>query len=235
MPTLTYNNYVYSFSTPNMPYIGANVYTTTEADFIASTTGTKDVYLAAADDYADAFLALIQKKDYVIDRFRKDALINIGMATVVKNTNTYTANVKADDFFTEASLNQIMNNVTNLTTVYTNLERLYDNLFLGEGSSSGDPLTNETEDPATYDTESITHVTDIFILDAPKTVGTARVFTSYNVGEIGEYILKYDTVNSVWFIAAYGDTTETKLFTCPDIDAVSPVWTEVTESSSSST
>jgi len=234
MPNLTYSNYVYTFSTPNMPYISANVYTETEASFTTSTTGAKDVYLAAATAYANEYLTIIQKKNYVLDRFEKDALANVGLATIVRNTNTYVANVKADDFYTEASLNLILSNTTNLTAAYTNLERLYANLFLAEGSSSGDPLTSETEDPATYDTLSVIHSTDIFIMDAPKAVGTARTYTSYDAAEAGEFILKYDSVSSLWFIAEYGDVNETKLFTCPNIDAAIPEWSEVTESSTSS-
>lgn len=234
MPTLTYGNYVYGFSVPNAPYVGINIYTETLEDFTTAVTGAKAVYLAAATVYADEYEAILENKEYVLGRFAKDALINIGLATVVKNTNTYTANVKANEYYVESVRGLTLNSEGVLSTAYANLERLYQNLFLGEGINEGEPLTTETEEPITYDDNSIVHNTNIFIPDVPRVVGTSRTFTSYGVLETEEYALKYDTEESVWFIYAYGDAEFTKLYTCPDIDAVSPEWTEVTESSESS-
>lgn len=226
-------NYVFNATTRIAPRISVNANTSTTAEIKTAV----DAYNTEAANYAATYTTAATRRDYVVSMLEKDACVDVGFSTVDKATNTYTANIKANDYFAQAKgTTMAITTASAVTTIVETLATLKTNLFDDENEPSvsydGSWDVSKTLPAATYDTKAITvaasNFTDdtaaIFINDVAKNIGTARTFTAYATGGTAKYTLAYDTTATKWQIKS-GDTV---IKVSDDIDAETIVWADPT-------
>lgn len=236
--TFPYENYTYDTPYIRIPSISVDL----QRDTAEAIQAAVDAYLSAdgqsgeAVDYRRAFLASLSDNTHVYTMFQRDICAAVGLATIDLATNTYTANEKADDIFTEACRGVSLSNRTGLQTAGENVKRIYDNIFTKDDQSG--VVYNTMLAAVTYDEKAIETVLDIggsatpviFYLDRPGATDVSREFTAYAQESdqwVARYTLSYE--DELWRVKE-GTTT---LFTTDDIDAASITWTAAEESSSS--
>lgn len=214
--SLNVKNYVYTAKSIAVPRINISLNTITSDELeIAKIEHLEDV-----DEYFDNVKPLVEQKEYILDRFKKDALVEVGFATIDLDGNTYTENTYASKYWDQAVDGLDLTRQNNLTAAITNITELYQ-LFL---NNSNEQFDNTTKDAVDYDIRAIEFAGTKFILTVPNATGTNRVYE--NNGDV----LSYSKVTNKWVI---NDSNGDMIASCDDIDAAEPNWTIVNESSSS--
>lgn len=120
--------YTSEFSTPSAPKINLSMSTITTAQMeeIANT------YLANANTYVNTYKTQVAQKEYNIDMMRKGICANedVDLATIDLIANTYTANVKADNYFAVASAGVNLTNIDGINSVFEKIKSLASELFI---------------------------------------------------------------------------------------------------------
>ena len=208
------SDYNYYYTSVYVPSIQANFNAITLSELEELLTQ----YDAEALQYKNELREIVLKKQYVLDRFKKDVLVEVGFATKDIEHNTYTENYYAQKYLNYAIGSLKMNTTRDFEAVITNLTSLYQ-LFLNKND---EPFSSEMKAVETYDTRAITVFDDIYIL-MPNTIGKKRVYkhgTDTVSFESNKWVLK--------------DNTGTIIALCDDIDAAEPNWAFPEEESSSS-
>ena len=214
--SLNVKNYVYTAKSIAVPRINISLNTITSDELeIAKIEHLEDV-----DEYFDNVKPLVEQKEYILDRFKKDALVEVGFATIDLDGNTYTENTYASKYWDQAVDGLDLTRQNNLTAAITNITELYQ-LFL---NNSNEQFDNTTKEAVDYDIRAIEFSGTKFILTVPNATGTNRVYE--NNGDV----LSYSKVTNKWVI---NDSNGDMIASCDDIDAAEPNWTIVNESSSS--
>ena len=214
--SLNVKNYVYTAKSIPVPRINISLNTITSDELeIAKIEHLEDV-----DEYFDNVKPLVEQKEYILDRFKKDALVEVGFATIDLDGNTYTENTYASKYWDQAVDGLDLTRQNNLTTAITNITELYQ-LFL---DNSNEQFDNTTKEAVDYDIRAIEFAGTKFILTIPNATGTNRVYE--NNGDV----LSYSKATNKWVI---NDSNGDMIASCDDIDAEEPNWTIVNESSSS--
>ena len=213
--SLTYQNYVLSSNIYASPSINADPATVTATDL---STTVIPAYEAAVATYIDMWEGAILSRDNIVQRFSYDALVANGYSTVDYNANTYTANIKADDYFAEASRNQNLTSTSGLATTESNLIRLY-TLLQDEagGELLSSLLTTDTLAPVTYDAFALTvsggtpaELNGDWIVVVPNATGTSRKWYRYDVSQAISHNIAYN-LNEGKFELRVGNTVEGEL------------------------
>lgn len=205
--SLTYQNYVLSSSIYSAPSINADPATITAS---ALSTTVVPAYEAAVATYIDMWEAAILSRDNIVQRFSYDALVANGYSTVDYNANTYTANIKADDYFAEASRNQNLTSTSGLATTESNLIRLYALLQDEAGGELLESLlTADTLAAVTYDAFALTvaggtpaDLNGYWIAVVANAAGTARKWYRYNVSQAVTHNIAYNVIAGKFEIRA---------------------------------
>lgn len=214
--SLNVKNYVYTAKSIAVPRINISLNTITSDELeIAKIEHLEDV-----DEYFDNVKPLVEQKEYILDRFKKDALVEVGFATIDLDENTYTENTYASKYWDQAVDGLDLTRQNNLTAAITNITELYQ-LFL---DNSNEQFDNTTKEAVDYDIRAIEFAGTKFILTVPNATGTNRVYE--NNGDV----LSYSKVTNKWVI---NDSNGDMIASCDDIDAAEPNWTIANESSSS--
>lgn len=214
--SLNVKNYVYTAKSIPVPRINISLNTITSDELEVA----KIEHLEDVDEYFDNVKPLVEQKEYILDRFKKDALVEVGFATIDLDGNTYTENTYASKYWDQAVDGLDLTRQTNLTTAITNITELYQ-LFL---DNSNEQFDNTTKEAVDYDKRAVEFSGTKFILTIPNATGTNRVYE--NNGDV----LSYSKVTNKWVI---NDSNGDMIASCDDIDAEEPNWTIVNESSSS--
>lgn len=212
--SINVEDYYYYYSSVYVPSI--------DADFgvisIAELEALFAQYDIDVEQYKNEIREIVLKKDYVLERFKKDVLADVGFATIDLENNTYTENYYARKYLDYAIGNLRMNNIDNFNTVVDNITGLYQ-LFLDKNDQ---PFSDEMKPAETYDVRAITVFDDIYIL-LPNTIGIERVYKH------GTDTIQYE--NETWTLV---DSSGELIATCENIDAETPVWVLVGDESSES-
>ena len=214
--SLNVKNYVYTAKSIPVPRINISLNTITSDELEVA----KIEHLEDVDEYFDNVKPLVEQKEYILDRFKKDALVEVGFATIDLDGNTYTENTYASKYWDQAVDGLDLTRQNNLTAAITNITELYQ-LFL---DNSNEQFDNTTKEAVDYDIRAIEFAGTKFILTVPNATGTNRVYE--NNGDV----LSYSKVTNKWVI---NDSNGDMIASCDDIDAAEPNWTIVNESSSS--
>lgn len=214
--SLNVKNYVYTAKSVTVPRINISLNTITSDELEVA----KIEHLEDVDEYFDNVKPLVEQKEYILDRFKKDALFEVGFATIDLDENTYTENTYASKYWDQAVDGLDLTRQTNLTTAITNITELYQ-LFL---DNSNEQFDNTTKEAVDYDKRAVEFAGTKFILTIPNATGTNRVYE--NNGDV----LSYSKATNKWVI---NDSNGDMIASCDDIDAEEPNWTIVNESSSS--
>lgn len=136
-----------------------NTITTEQINTIATT------YLNNAQKYANTYKELVKQKEYNIDMIKKGICADegVGLSIIDLVENTYTANVKADNYFTIASENNNLMSKAGITNTFSKIKLLADELYrltdedkLQLGNEEAEDKTNSLMLSATvYDTKAI--------------------------------------------------------------------------------
>lgn len=213
--SLNVKNYVYTVKVNSAPRINVSLNTITSEELATA----KATYLNEVTTYCDNLEFVVSNKEYILDRFKKDALVDVGFATVDFINNTYTENTYATKYWNKAVSGLDLTRQNNLTTAITNLAELYQ-LFL---NNSNEKFDNTTKSAVDYDIKAIDFAGTKFILTVPNATGTNRVYE--NNGDTISYIANKWTITK-----NNGDVVAI----CDDIDVAEPYWTFVNEESSGS-
>ena len=243
---LDYASYAYEASLESAPYISVNMntYTLEEIEEEANAYYNPETHEGTAVDYRNSIAKKLEKRASVRSRFEKDLMAcmvagNDAMGVIDLVNNTYVANKKADELFTEASRNLALYRESGCRNTGTNCKRLFDSLFVNDGGTG--LVYTETESAVPYDDEAILGMNgEVFILKNPSSEETRRVWYSYEL-ENSEYVPKFTVrhVDSLWIYApvtvegatiVVGDA----IYVAENIDANTIVWFPVPENSSSS-
>ena len=214
--SLNVKNYVYTAKSVTVPRINISLNTITSDELEVA----KIEHLEDVDEYFNNVKPLVEQKEYILDRFKKDALVEVGFATIDLDGNTYTENTYASKYWDQAVDGLDLTRQNNLTTAITNITELYQ-LFL---DNSNEQFDNTTKEAVDYDKRAIEFAGTKFILTIPNATGTNRVYE--NNGDV----LSYSKATNKWVI---NDSNGDMIASCDDIDAEEPNWTIVNESSSS--
>ena len=122
------NFYTSEFSTPSAPKINISMSTITSTQM----EETADTYLANANTYVNTYKTQVAQKEYNIDMMRKGICANedVDLATIDLVANTYTANVKADNYFAVASADVNLTNTDGINSVFEKIKTLASELFI---------------------------------------------------------------------------------------------------------
>lgn len=214
--SLNVKNYVYTAKSITVPRINISLNTITSDELELA----KIEHLEDVDEYFNNVKPLVEQKEYILDRFKKDALFEVGFATIDLDENTYTENTYASKYWDQAVDGLDLTRQNNLTAAITNITELYQ-LFL---DNSNEQFDNTTKEAVDYDIRAIEFAGTKFILTVPNATGTNRVYE--NNGDV----LSYSKVTNKWVI---NDSNGDMIASCDDIDAAEPNWTIANESSSS--
>lgn len=215
--SLNVKNYVYTAKSITVPRINISLNTITSDELELA----KIQHLEDVDEYFNNVKPLVEQKEYILDRFKKDALVEVGFATIDLDENTYTENTYASKYWDQAVDGLDLTRQNNLTTAITNITELYQ-LFL---DNSNEQFDNTTKEAVDYDKRAVEFAGTKFILTVPNATGTNRVYENN-----GDDVLSYSRVTNKWVI---NDSNGDMIASCDDIDAEEPNWTIVNESSSS--
>lgn len=240
---ITISNYLANFSFPSVPRINIDINNTTQENL----NNVVSAYNVNSEKYANSYIEAFNNKNYIVSMFEKDACADAGLATIDKVNNTYTASIKADNYYNQANKNNAnFTYESQITEVYNNLIELKNNLFDDEENSSdteGEWTVTKTLSPIVYDTQAITVSTSVlteetanvvFIKDVAKNINDARTFTAFqsngsydpedSSSSESEFITKYTISKNgdVWQIK---DTENEVVKVSEDIDAETIVWT----------
>ena len=153
--------YTSEFSTPSAPKINISMstITNTQMDEIAN------AYLDNANTYVNTYKTQVEQKEYNIDMIRKGicANENVDLATIDLIANTYTANVKADNYFAVASADVNLTNTDGINSVFEKIKFLASELFILTDDDKDQLKNPEAEDAiktlmldaVTYDTRFV--------------------------------------------------------------------------------
>ena len=214
--SLNVKNYVYTAKSIPVPRINISLNTITSDELEVA----KIEHLEDVDEYFNNVKPLVEQKEYILDRFKKDALFEVGFATIDLDENTYTENTYASKYWDQAVDGLDLTRQTNLTTAITNITELYQ-LFL---DNSNEQFDNTTKEAVDYDKRAVEFAGTKFILTIPNATGTNRVYE--NNGDV----LSYSKATNKWVI---NDSNGDMIASCDDIDVEEPDWVIVNESSSS--
>ena len=122
------NFYTSEFSTPSAPKINISMSTITSTQM----EETADTYLTNANTYVNTYKTQVAQKEYNIDMMRKGICANedVDLAAIDLVANTYTANVKADNYFAVASADVNLTNTDGINSVFEKIKTLASELFI---------------------------------------------------------------------------------------------------------
>ena len=199
------SSYIVSYRTPSAPKISVEVRSASMSSFESAVT----VYNSAASAYVEEYRAVIEQKDYVTDRLKKDLCgLYTGMTESGINleNNTVTLHVKADDVFEHAVSGMSLNYYGNVNDVVSTFDKFYSSFYQNDEHSDFilQSAYNATE---TYDLHAFTIDSavggvssgSIFIVDAPNVDATSRTYTNYVSGS-AKYSLSRDKDTGGWVI-----------------------------------
>lgn len=210
-------NYVYSFRSVSAPKVNVSLNTVTKAQLTAAIT----VYGNEVTTYTNNLNLIVNNKEYVVDRFKKDVLADVGFATINKATNKYTENLYAGKYWNKAVAGLDLTKESGLRNALENITSLYQ-LFL---NNSNEKFSFEVKTTVDYDTKAIEVLGDYYYLNNPNAFDNKRIYSSGD-----GYTISYDA--GQWVLA---DSEEALMATCENID--DPEWIipeEVVDESSSS-
>ncbi|MBR4316159.1 MAG: hypothetical protein IKP65_04225 [Alphaproteobacteria bacterium] len=92
---ITISNYLANFSFPSVPRINIDINNTTQENL----NNVVSAYNVNSEKYANSYIEAFNNKNYIVSMFEKDACADAGLATIDKVNNTYTASIKADNYY----------------------------------------------------------------------------------------------------------------------------------------
>lgn len=120
-------NYTTSFNTPSVPTINVSIATITQSDM----SSTASSYLENAQNYAKTYQKHVIQRDYNFDMIKKAicADSSIKLAKINLMNNTYTPNVKADNYFDIASEQYSLTTANGIINTLNRTKQLADQLY----------------------------------------------------------------------------------------------------------
>lgn len=210
--------YTSEFSSPSVPRmsVSMNTVTTEQINTIAQT------YLTNAQNYADTYKAQVAQKEYNIDMMKKGICADeeVGLAIIDLVENTYTANVKADNYFAIAMENNNLISRDGITNTFSKIKLLADELYRLTDEDKLQLGNEEAEDAinalmlnaVTYDTKAIkVNISSVketytepltFINTKPNATNNNIVLSAFvKVEEETKKIFTIKFVNNSWVLA----------------------------------
>ena len=212
------NFYTSEFSSINVPKINISMSTITSEQM----EEVAETYLTNAETYANAYKTQIAQKEYNIDMIRKGICADekVDLATIDLVANTYTANVKADNYFAVASTDVDLTNRDGINSVFEKIKTLASELFILTDDDKIQLNNPDVEDTmkalmlgaVAYDTRFIkvdissikaTYDTELtFINMKPNATGSNIVLSAFaKVAEETKKIFTIKKVRDNWMLA----------------------------------
>lgn len=189
------NGYVFTAnSISNVPRINVNIYSITQESMESAIS----VYMDQADAYASSYMALLENKEYIVDRLQKDLAAECDGLTsggVNKEENIIVMHEKADDVYALAAKSININNVNNIRAIIENYGEIHSSICMNdEATSTSLQEIYVNADDSTYDTKALPiefgSESRTFINDNPGYVENNRTYTAYEtiIDENDKYV-----------------------------------------------
>ncbi len=227
--------YVVSYRSPTAPRISVNVRDTSIEEFESAVT----VYNSEASAYVEDYRAVVENKDYVQDRLRKDLCAEkTGMTSggIDYEHNTVSLHVKADDLYENALGDNSLSTAGGVNAVASSFNALYDTYCTESGAFV---LQSLYEAAVVYDARAFTVSSavgsvasgSVFILDRPNQSGLGRTFTNYSglspqyvLACEGEYPIGSSSVSDAWVIRTADATSSVVAYSVDEELGDSMTW-----------
>ena len=180
------SDYVFSYTNQNAPVINARAATVATS----AVAGLTSAYLDSASEYASAFAATVQVRDYLGDRLMKDLCIGCeGMASAVNlKSNTISLHQKANELYAAATSGAVLSTTAAVTKAESAFNAFYSSYYMDDEHGAVIISTDAEyyETSTTYDLNAkqipYTDESDVptFITAVPNATGKKAVYNLYD-------------------------------------------------------